>query len=87
LIEEPQRVVEEGFRVLKNKGYLILLFWKRTSFPFNILACPFELLFKFKGVKREVWEKFRDKIMVREFGAGVLILLKKGDVPPFLRPG
>jgi ubiquinone/menaquinone biosynthesis C-methylase UbiE len=77
-LQRPRRVVEEGLRVLKDRGYLLLLFWKRTSFPFNILAWPFELLFKFKGVRKEVWEGFGEKKMVKEFGAGVLILLEKG---------
>ncbi len=76
-LQRPLRVVEEGLRVLKEGGYLILLFWKRASFPFNVLAWPFESLFKFKGVRKEVWEKFGEKKMVKEFTAGVLILLEK----------
>ncbi len=76
-LKKPRRVVEEGLRVLKEGGYLILLFWKRASFPFNVLAWPFELLFKFKGVRKEAWEEFGEKKMVKEFKAGVLILLEK----------
>ncbi len=78
-LKKPQRVVEEGLRVLKDKGCFILLFWKRAAFPFNILAWPFELLFKFKGVRKEVWEDFGERKTVKEFPAGVLILFGKGD--------
>ncbi|NOX97169.1 MAG: class I SAM-dependent methyltransferase [Nitrospirae bacterium] len=78
-LKKPQRVVEEGLRVLKEGGYLILLFWKRASFPFNVLAWPFELLFKFKGVRKEAWEEFGERKMIKEFKAGVLIMLEKGD--------
>lgn len=81
-LESPRRVVEEGLRVLKDKGYFVLLFWKETSFPFNILAWPFELFFKFKGIRREVWEEFGERKLVKEFAAGVLILLEKGGSPP-----
>lgn len=74
-ILRPQEAVNEAKRVLKESGYLVLLFWSHPRFPFNVLTISFNLPLQIRGLRREVYRAFPDQVLSRSFFAGMMTVV------------